>query len=303
MQRGRGANLTRRDVLSAGAGLAVGVLSIDRLATHAAAAPAGPGVGIIQGISSFTGGDGSFKRVLREGIVIGWGAEEPFAYVDPKTKEIDGIDIRIMKKITETLGIEKVTWVPEGTGGSIQGLLAKRYDTSSSNIHENAKRLKVVDFTSPAYWYGASLAVRKGNPKNIHGMNDLAGKVAGAVASGFDWYILSTHKELKELKSYPNTEAEFADLVNGRLDVVMEDEIAAKLFMKHHPGVPMELATGYNPLPEEYGYARYGIRKEDIDLNHAISRAISELRGARDGIPAILEWGGLSVRNMWYWPK
>jgi ABC-type amino acid transport substrate-binding protein len=82
----------------------------------------------------------------------------------------------------------------------------------------------VVDFTSPAYWYGASLAVRKGNPKGIHGMNDLAGKVAGAVGSGFDWYILSTHKELKELKSYPNTEAEFADLVNGRLNVVMEDE-------------------------------------------------------------------------------
>ena len=132
------ANLTRRDVLAAGAGLAAAALKIDRLATHARAASAGPGTGIIQGINSFTGGDGSFKRALREGIVIGWGAEEPFAYIDPKTKELDGIDIRIMKKISEVLGIQKVTWVPEGTGGSVQGLLAKRYDTIADRIGRRA---------------------------------------------------------------------------------------------------------------------------------------------------------------------
>ena len=83
----------------------------------------------------------------------------------------------------------------------------------------------------------------------------------------------------------------------------MEDEIAVRMFLKSHPAAPMELATGYSPSPEEYGYARYGIRKEDVDLNHAVSRAISELRGMRDGVPAILEWGGLSARNMWYWSK
>ena len=35
------------------------------------------------------------------------------------------------------------------------------------NLHENPKRLAVVAFTSPAYWYGSALAVQKGNPKNI----------------------------------------------------------------------------------------------------------------------------------------
>ena len=60
--------------------------------------------------------------------------------------------------------------------------------------------------------------------------------------------------------------------------------------------------SGYAPSLEEYGYARYGIRKDDIDLNFAISRAIDELRGKRDGIPKILVDGGLSLRNMWYWP-
>ena len=111
-------------------------------------------------------------------------------HADPKTKQPDGIDIRIFQQITKMLGIQKVTWQIEGTGGSVAGLLAKRYDTSASNIHQNPERLKVIDFTSPAYWYGSGLAVRKGNPKNIHGMNDLAGKTAGAVQSGFDAYVL-----------------------------------------------------------------------------------------------------------------
>jgi len=64
----------------------------------------------------------------------------------------------------------------------------------------------------------------------------------------------------------------------------------------------MEVATGYAPSLEEYGYARYGIRKDDIDLNNAISRAIDELRAKREGIPKVLEEGGLALRNMWYWP-
>ena len=53
-------------------------------------------VGGIGGVSSFTGGDGSFKRVLREGIVIGIANDYPFTYQDEKTKEMDGLDVRVL---------------------------------------------------------------------------------------------------------------------------------------------------------------------------------------------------------------
>ena len=260
------------------------------------------GVGGIGGISSFTGGDGSFKRVLREGIVIGIADDYPFTYQDSKTKEFDGLDVRIFRAITKLLGIDKVSWQIVQFDAMIPGLVAKRWDVAADNIHENPKRLAVIDFTSPAYWYGSSLAVQKGNPKNIHTAADLAGKVVGAVRGSFNHDFLSRRHDLKELKLYATNEAEFADLIAGRIDVTMEDDIKVGLFIKNHPGVTMELATGYAPSLEEYGYARYGIRKDDIDLNNAISRAIDELRGKRDGIPRILEEGGLGLRNMWYWP-
>ncbi|HLJ59195.1 MAG TPA: transporter substrate-binding domain-containing protein [bacterium] len=259
-------------------------------------------VGNILGINSFTGGDGSFKRVLREGITIGIANDYPFTYQDEKTKQFDGLDVRIFKLITQTLGIQKVSWQIVQFDAMIPGLVAKRWDVAADNIHENAKRLAVIDFTSPAYWYGSALAVHKGNPKNIHTAADLAGKVVGVVRGSFNHTFLEKRTDIKELKLYTTNEAEFADLIAGRIDVTMEDDIKVGLFIKNHPGVPIEFATGYSPSLEEYGYARYGIRKDDVDLNFAISRAIDELRARRDGIPKVLEEGGLSLRNMWYWP-
>ncbi len=264
--------------------------------------PVTAGVGGIGGISSFTGGDGSFKRVLREGIVIGIATDYPFTYQDEKTKEMDGLDVRIFRMVTKLLGIQKVSWQIVQFDAMIPGLISKRWDVAADNIHENPKRVAVIDFTSPAYWYGSSLAVRKGNPKNIHSSADLAGKVVAAVRGSYYHDLLSKRKDLKEFKLYATNEAEFADLVAGRFDVAQEDDVKVGRFIKEHPGVPIEFATGYVPPPEEYGYARYGIRKDDIDLNHAISRAIDELRGLPDGIPKVLQEGGLSLRNMWYWP-
>ena len=264
--------------------------------------PVAGGVAGIQGISSFTGGDGSFKRVLREGIVIGIADDYPFTYQDNKTKEMDGLDVRIFRQITALLGIQKVSWQIVQFDAMIPGLVSKRWDVAADNIHENPKRLAVIDFTSPAYWYGSSLAVRKGNPRNIHSSADLAGKVVGVIRGSYYHDLLSKRHDFKELKIYTTNDAEFADLVAGRIDVTQEDDIKVGLFIKQHPSAPIEFASGYQPSLQEYGYARYGIRKDDIDLNHAISRAIDELRGRREGIPKVLEDGGLSLRNMWYWP-
>src|SRR5215472_19037031 len=186
------------------------------LLVAATSLPVMAGVGSIAGVNSFTGGDGSFKRVLREGIVIGIANDFPFTYQDEKTKEMDGLDVRIMRRVTKLLGIEKVSWQIVQFDAMIPGLVSKRWDVAADNIHENPKRLAVIDFTSPAYWYGSSLAVHKGNPKNIHTAADLAGKIVGVVRGSFNHDLLSKRKDLKELKLYTTNEAEFADLVASR---------------------------------------------------------------------------------------
>lgn len=250
---------------------------------------------------SFNGGDGSYKKAVEEGITLAIANDAPYTYQDDKTKEYDGVDVRIFKDLMKRLGIEKITWTIVPFDSLIPGLQAKRWDVIVDNLHENPKRLAVVSFTSPAYWYGTGIAVQKGNPAGIKGWEDFAGKNIGAVRGSFIQPILEKRKEIKELKLYQTNDAQFADLAAGRLDAVVDDDFKINQFIAKNAGVNMEPVTGFMPVSDEYGYARYTLRKDDVDLNHAISRALDEARG--DGsVGAVLKDFNLGDRNLWYFP-
>ena len=189
---------------------------------------------VLPGVS-FNGGDGSYKRAVADGFTLGISNDPPYTYRDESTQKYDGIDVRIFQEVAKRLGIAKVNWEIVQFDALIPGLVAKRWDVVVDNLHENPKRLAVVAFTSPAYWYGSALAVQKGNPQNIHTWDDLAGHTVGTVRGSFNQGLLEKRKDLKELKLYTSNEAEFADLIAGRVDVIMEDDIKIGQFMKNHP--------------------------------------------------------------------
>lgn len=259
------------------------------------------GQAVIQGVS-FTGGDGSYKRVVREGIVLGISNDYPYTYLDENTKQYDGIDVTMFRVITQRLGITKVSWQLVQFDALIPGLLSRRWDVVVDNVRETPERLKVIAFTSPPYWYGSTIAVQKGNPKNIHTWADLAGHVVGAVRGAASQLELQRRNDLGALKLYTSNETEFTDLAAGRLDAVYDDDIKIGTFIKQHPGFNMEVAPGFVPQSQhDKTYPRYGVRQDDVDLNSAISRAIDEMRA--DGtVGDIITRFGLTLRNLWYYP-
>ncbi len=258
------------------------------------------GNGAITGVS-FEGGDGSYARAVRNGVTLAIAADPPSTFLDDKTRAFDGADVRIFKEITKRLGITKVKWDIMPFDAMIPSLLSGRSDVIVDNLHANEQRLRVVAFTSPAYWYGSAIAVQRGNPLKIHGWDDFAGHTVGTLRGSINHQLLGARTDLKELKLYTSSEAEFADLIAGRIDVAMEDDIKISMFLKQHPSSAIEMVGDYRPLPQEYGYARYALRKGDVDLNHAVSRALDELRA--DGtLASILKQFGYSDRNLWYFP-
>jgi polar amino acid transport system substrate-binding protein len=245
---------------------------------------------VIPGIS-FTGGDGSYKRVLREGIMLGISPDFPWTYQDEQTKEYKGLDVEILKEATRRVGITKVSYSLMPFDGLIPALLARRIDVVAENIHENPKRLEAIDFTGPAFFYGAGLVTQKGNPKKITSWAGLSGKRLGVIRGTLAQSIAEQIKGLKELKLYSTADTQYADLTNGRLDAVLDDDIKNAKFIKDHPGINMELSPVLVPLSLQQGYARYGIRKEDVDLNNAISRAIAEMRADSTMMRLIVQAG------------
>ena len=249
--------------------------------------------GPILGVS-FTGGDGSYNRAVKDGITLGIVPDFPWTYQDEKTKEYTGLDVDMLREYHRRLGIKKVTWEIMPFDSLIAALQAKRIDVIVDNIHENEGRLKVIDFTSPAYWYGAAVSVQKGNPKKIMTWEQFAGKTVGTYRGTFYQPIMEARKDLKELKLYTTSDVEFADLAAGRVDAIVDDDIKMIQFIKAHPGINMELSPVSMPIELQLGYARYALRKTDVDLNHALSRAIDEMRAdgtvgkflVKTGLPA-----------------
>jgi polar amino acid transport system substrate-binding protein len=256
--------------------------------------------GSIQGVS-FTGGDGSYKRVVREGIVLGITPDPPHTFINEQTKQPDGIDVKIVEAAMRQIGVTKVSWQNMPFDSIISALLAKRIDVIVDDIHENPKRLAVIGFTSPVFYYGIAIAVRKGNPKKITNWQSLAGQRVGVLEGSFQFESLAARKDLKQLSPYKFSEAALADLNVGRVDAVVDDEVTIRGYINAHPGINLEVVPGADksfPSGLSYlGQARFGVRKDDVDLNHAISRALSEMRA--DGtVYKIIKPYGFGLENI-----
>jgi ABC-type amino acid transport substrate-binding protein len=251
--------------------------------------------GVIPGVS-FSGGDGSYDRAVKDGLVVAITPHIPYTYQD-NSGQPAGMDVEIIKDAARRVGITNLKFELMQFDSLIPSLVAKRVDIVADNLHVNPERIKVIAFTGPSYFYGGAIAVQKGNPKKISTWDDLAGKSVGYLRGGFWASIIEKRKDLSGTQPYATSAVQFADLATGRVDAIMDDDTAILAFIKENPNIGIELAKVTLPASEQLGYARYAVRKEDLTLNAAFSRALAEMRA--DGtIKKLLPIAGLPATNI-----
>ncbi|MGH7155521.1 MAG: substrate-binding periplasmic protein [Acetobacteraceae bacterium] len=244
-------------------------------------------------------GDPSYANAVKNGISLGFNVNPPEVYQD-SNKQPTGIDWEINKAVLDVLDIKKinVVWMPWES--VIPSLLSHRIDVIGADIHVTPERMKVISFSGPAWWYGPVLIVRKGNPLNITGYEQLKGRHVGAITgSAADLYLRRIGVQPTEFKQEVD---ELQSLNQERLDAVLEDDVVYKQFAKENPNNNLDPLWSI-PVPTDiiegggYGMARFGIRKEDCSLRAAYTGALAEIR-ANGQVSAILRKYGLSDRNL-----
>ncbi len=248
------------------------------------------------------GGDGSFKRVLDNGITFGLTNDAPYNWRDPSTNARRGIDYDITMAAVKLLGITKISYSEGPWDSMVPGLVSKRFDYLVTNIHVTAPRLQVIDFTTPVYFYADWLIVQRGNPKHITTWESLKGHTAGTMRGEnyVDW--LNKRTDLAGVKVYTDVDQYIEDLAAGRVDAIIGDQPELGWYLKVHPTSRVELVTDYVPQSDLSDWTRYGVRKEDNDLNNAFSQTLAELR-ANGTLSAVMNRYGLSDKNLSLWPK
>lgn len=248
--------------------------------------------------------DGSYQRAIKSGIKLGVYNASPYMYT--VNGKMTGIDYEINMAVLKYIGVSKFKNVMLQWPEMIPALVSKRIDVIAGDIHENPDRLKIISFTTPAWWYGTTLMVKSSNPKSIKTWADLqrSDVKVGVITGSFvtEWLAKLSPKVNLVLAADGGTE--FQSLASGKVDVVVDDAPKEGAFMIANPNSGLKIlsaATSNPPADFRDPDAKFALRPADCTLNGAYSRALAELRD-HGIITAILKKYGLGDGDNLFMP-
>ena len=168
-------------------------------------------------------GSGPADRFVRGGVVrIGYANEAPFAYYDSGSGRLTGESVEVTRYVFEQMGASRVEGVITEFASLIPGLRADRFDLIAAGMWVTPSRCRQVDFSEPISCIGQGLAVKAGNPLDLHSYEDVArhstarlGVVAGGLELKFA-QALSIPEE--RISIFPDTPSAIAAIQAGRVD-------------------------------------------------------------------------------------
>jgi arginine/ornithine transport system substrate-binding protein len=205
------------------------------------------------------------------------GAYPPFNSIDTNGQLV-GFDVDIGKALCAAANFE-CEFVVQDWDGIIPGLIAKKYDAIVASMSITDKRKEVVDFTEKYYQTPAKFVAAKGAGFDIS-PEGLKGKVIGVQRATTHENFLRAKFPGADIRTYATQDEANADLVSGRLDLVMADSVVLlEGFLKTDAGQDFEfVGPGYSD-PKFHGEGvGIAIRKGDDDLRQAFNAAIDKIR-------------------------
>ena len=166
------------------------------------------------------------------------GAYPPFSQIGTDGK-LKGFDIDIANALCEQMKAQ-CTLVQQEFDGMIPSLQAKKIDAVIASMSSTDERKKVVEF-SDKYYHTPARFVAKKSAALTATQAGLKGKRIGVQRTTVhDRFATDTFKE-SEIVRYAKQDDAFLDLLSGRLDAVLVDQVAASL--------------GFLPLPAAKDFA------------------------------------------------
>jgi histidine transport system substrate-binding protein len=212
---------------------------------------------------------------------IRFGTDPTYAPFESKTPsgEIVGFEIDIVKAICEKMGVKPV-WVENDFDSIIPALQAKKFDALASSMKVNETRKQQIIFTDKVYNIPPGMVVRKGSGLTTR-VESLKGKRVGMQQGTiYEQYARKYYApQGVTVTTYKTPDLARADLLDGRLDAVMDNSVALQTSLLSRPeGKDYEYARP--ALSDEiFGVGTaIGVRKDDTALQQKLNKALAEIR-------------------------
>lgn len=211
---------------------------------------------------------------------IRFGVDASYAPFESKAADgkLVGFDVDLGNEICHRLAA-KCVWVDQDFDGMIPALKARKFDGVLSSMTITPEREQQIAFSDKLFNTPTSLVAKAGSAL-LPTAESLKGKSVGVEQGTIQETYAKTNWAPKGVNvvSYQNQDQVYSDLISGRLDATLQDEVKADLgFLKTPKGKGFALVGKEIPT----GSAAIGLRKEDTDLKTKINGAITEM--VKDG--------------------
>ena len=196
----------------------------------------------------------------------------PFEFKDPKTEQIVGFDIDIIKAVAKAVGDEAKIQSMQ-FAGIIPALQTKNVDLALAGITITDERKKAIDF-SDGYYKSGLLVMVKANNNDVKSVKDLDGKVVAVKSGTGSVDYAKANIKTKDLRQFPNIDNAYMELGTNRADAVLHDTPNILYFIKT-AGNGQFKAVGDSLEAQQYGIA---FPKGSDELRDKINGALKTLR-------------------------
>ncbi|MDR3099228.1 MAG: ABC transporter substrate-binding protein [Paraburkholderia sp.] len=197
--------------------------------------------------------------------------------------QLVGFDIDLGNEICHQLHA-KCVWVEQDFDGMIPALKARKFDAILSTMSKTAAREQQIAFSTKVAHSPDRMVAKKGSaiqptPEGVKGKR--IGVEQGSIQETYarvHWAPAGA-----TIVPYQNQDLVYADLVSGRLDASVQDQVHANLgFLKTSRGKDFTFVGGALDDPKILGNGTaIGMRKEDTDLQGKIDQALADMH--KDG--------------------
>lgn len=237
------------------------------------------------------------ERLRSEGTVrLGIAGEIPFGYID-RDGDFTGEAPEIAKVIFQRLGIAHVQPVPTEFGSLIPGLRARQFDVVSAGMYVTPTRCAQVLFADPDYQMRDAFIVAKGNPRRLHGYEDIV-RSGAKMATGTGYaeldYAVSAGMSRDAIRILPDQLAGLLAVEQGRVDVFAGTSITVQNVVRQSGSDLVEATEPFQPMLDgkpAIGAGAFAFHPAERGLRDAFNAELHELRRSGELLQIVRPFG------------
>src|SRR4051812_44395964 len=181
--------------------------------------------------------------------VLRWGGDSeggaPYVEADPNNPQnVSGFDVEIAGLIAESLG-RTPQFIQVAFASLDQSAIRGDFDIGLSGIEDTPARRASVAASIPYYRFREVLTVREADRGKYRSLTDLRGRrvatLSGTIA--YDLLLQAEREHGVIAVSYDDDVHPYSDLLVGRVDAVLLDNVLADRALRRNPGLVVEPAA------------------------------------------------------------